>query len=756
MPDRRISTNNTHINAHIYIRTRATGSFRTADTPLVHPLRQQAARAYADAPFLSVIICTYNRRNMVLTALASLRKQTLTYAKFEVIIVDNGSSDGTYNAVQTYLHVDHASLRFTREPLRVQCLREERNGLAHARNTGLAVANGEVVVFLDDDIIAQPQFLEQLYRTYCETDADAVGGSVDLHWEAPRPYWLSDYLLDTFGLYKPLKTRSRMPTGVDFSNSCFSVRRSTLQNIGAFSPFLSKRLHMPISVEANDLCRRLRQAGYQLWYEPTAQVLHRISQARLERAFMLGRAYWQGRSEILADYADTEQYQDAEGSSLFQTLHSLLPEIGELLRIMLIHRLLLYLARKPMSERLYAAMAQSRCWGRIHQQFMLSNHAPATSTIPNVLVVRAQADDATPLALAIQRYGASCTTSIAHIPLTWLWRHRAHQEMAIGLIHLYRPGAFQTGLLQQLSLLFKLCLARYLGICITSTDAGGWWQYTHQLRGVQQRLFERCVFAHSQLIHTFVRRPEHFYADTRWRERVCFLAHPGLRGTLPALEVAANTDDTTRAAYANAQRSKARTLLGIPVSASFVYLCFAHLHTEHEVLQLIEAFSTMNALYPTTTPLAPPQLVLVGMPSGKRLSQQILQQAAYNSALHLFMQYHQKNLATYVAATDAIVMPYCTVKSAGLVDLAMLFYSYERLIIVPDLPRFYGLLPPYAKIQYIPSNILSLVQALLTAQKSMYQHTERETMALNGERGWTNYVKHMMDIYKQLLILKEV
>lgn len=747
MSGRRISANYAHINAHIYMRTRATGSFRTADTPLSNPQRQQAANAYTDTPFLSVIICTYNRRNMVLTALASLRKQTLAYAKFEVIIVDNGSSDGTYDAVQTYLQLDHL-------PLRAQCLREERNGLAHARNTGLAAANGEVVVFLDDDIIAQPQLLEQLYRTYCETDADAVGGSVALHWEAPRPYWLNDYLLDTFGLYMPLKTRSRMPTGVDFSNSCFSVRRVALQNIGAFSPFLSKRLHAPIGVEASDLCRRLRQARYQLWYEPAAQVLHRVSQARLERAFMLGRAYWQGRSEILADYADTEQYQDAEGGSFFQTLRSLLSEIGELLRIMLVYRLLLYLARKPMSERLDAAMAQSRCWGRIHQQFVLSNHAPATSTIPNMLVVRAHADDATPLARAIQHYGASCTTSIAHIPLTWLWRHRAHQEMAIGLLHLYRPGAFQSGLLQQLCLLFKLRLARYLGICITSTDAGGWWQSTHQLRGVRQRLFERCVFAHSQLIHTFVRRPEHFYAGTRWRGRVRFLAHPGLRGTLPTLEAAANTDNATRTAYADTQRGKARILLGIPVTASFVYLCFAHLHTEHEVLQLIEAFSTMNTLYPTTAPLSSPQLVLVGMPSGKRLSQQILQQAAYNSTLHLFVQYQQENLATYVAATDALVMPYCTVKSAGLAELAMLFYSYERLLIVPDLPRFYGLLPPYAKLQYIPSNVLSLAQALLTAQKSTYQHTERETLALNGERGWSNYVKHMMDIYKQLLIIK--
>ena len=55
------------------------------------------------SPRFSIILCTYNRRNLALSALASLRRQTLPYNTFEVIVVDNGSSDGTSAAVRTYV-----------------------------------------------------------------------------------------------------------------------------------------------------------------------------------------------------------------------------------------------------------------------------------------------------------------------------------------------------------------------------------------------------------------------------------------------------------------------------------------------------------------------------------------------------------------------------------------------------------------------------------------------------------------------------
>src|SRR5438094_2621868 len=88
------------------------------------------------APRLSIILCTYNRRNLVLSALASLRRQTLAYHQFEVIVIDNGSTDGTLSAVRTYVNAGVQPGRKSEETWQVQCLEEPQNGLAYARHTG--------------------------------------------------------------------------------------------------------------------------------------------------------------------------------------------------------------------------------------------------------------------------------------------------------------------------------------------------------------------------------------------------------------------------------------------------------------------------------------------------------------------------------------------------------------------------------------------------------------------------------------------
>src|SRR5579864_3142035 len=101
-------------------------------------------KAYAKAapgsktpPRLSVVLCTYNRRNLVLSTLASLRRQTLAYDQFEVIVVDNNSSDGTMGAVWAYVNAGAKAGHKREDRWQVQCLAEEQNGLAHARQKGL-------------------------------------------------------------------------------------------------------------------------------------------------------------------------------------------------------------------------------------------------------------------------------------------------------------------------------------------------------------------------------------------------------------------------------------------------------------------------------------------------------------------------------------------------------------------------------------------------------------------------------------------
>src|SRR5260370_3387456 len=253
--------------------------------------KKNAAERKKRPPRFSVVLCTYNRRNVVLATLACLRDQTFSYRDFEVIVVDNGSQDGTVNAVNSYIETKDQKRKVLEGPWRVQCLSEPKNGLAYARNAGLLAASGDIVVFIDDDTLVDPHMLENLWLAYEETGADAIGMRVTVHWDTPCPHWMIEELLVTLGHFSPSDGRLQLTAEETFASCGFSVKRSALNAINYFSPFFSKRIHVPASSEVADLCLRLHQAGYTLWYEPQALVLHRATSARLHRAVFVDRAY---------------------------------------------------------------------------------------------------------------------------------------------------------------------------------------------------------------------------------------------------------------------------------------------------------------------------------------------------------------------------------------------------------------------------------------------------------------------------------
>jgi glucosyl-dolichyl phosphate glucuronosyltransferase len=105
-------------------------------------------------PQLTIVICTYNRAALLQKALASLVVQTLPAAQFEVIVVDNNSTDDTA--------VVCAAFAAQHPTLLLRHVVETKQGLSHARNGGFAAAEAEYVTYLDDDAIAAPDFAEQI------------------------------------------------------------------------------------------------------------------------------------------------------------------------------------------------------------------------------------------------------------------------------------------------------------------------------------------------------------------------------------------------------------------------------------------------------------------------------------------------------------------------------------------------------------------------------------------------------------------
>jgi GT2 family glycosyltransferase/glycosyltransferase involved in cell wall biosynthesis len=699
--------------------------------------------AIRKAPRFSVILCTYNRRTLVLSALASLRRQTLPYDQFEVIVVDNGSSDGTLDAVRSYIGAGQHEQKQLDQTWRVQCLYEPQNGLAYARNTGLLAASGEIAVFLDDDALAAPHFLERLSIAFDRTGADAIGGRVELRWEGARPHWLSDELLELLGYFAPASPQTDVHT---FASTNFSAKIEALRAIGYFCPFISKRMDMPASIEVHDLCNRLRHAGYTLRYEPETLVEHRILQARLTRPFFVGRAYWQGRSEILMQYADPKPYEatiplTSQSLALEGQVHNAAPllraiahELRQITHMALLQRPLLRLAGRSTNEQLLAAMEQARSWGRLQQQLQFFEHAPVELSNPDVLFVCSPELDPTAelLVQSLVSQDIRCTVVHTDIPLSWLWQHRAYNRRSIGILHFHRPGALHLTHRQRQRLGFRLWLAHHLGIRVVTTDAGGWWQSARGLRFLSRRIFERKLLRHSDMILASTRQPEALYPDKRLRKRVHCLPLAGFQGHYPP----------------PVARTEALKQLGLDAQKGFTFLCLASMHTEQELLFLIEGFREVSKNRKTVSP----QLLLVGSSEGNKTAPRILQRAALNPAIHLALAAPNKeDIALYMGAVDALVLPHFAIQRSGTLETALLGLSYGHLVVAPRLPRFSGMLPPRASIFYEPGSRASLANALTKAQKLFFAISKEESPSLDAASGWQQYAQRLVKLYRQLL-----
>lgn len=694
--------------------------------------KKEARDSQGRAPRFSVVLCTYNRRNFVLATLATLRRQTIPYHDFEVIVVDNGSRDGTLQAVNSYIQASEGRRQKSEESWRVQCFTEPKNGLAYARNAGLLAASGAIVVFVDDDTLVDPHMLQNLWEAYQETGADAIGMRVGVHWDMTSPHWMVPELLSTLGYFSPDTERCQLEPTDNFASCAFSVKREILHDINYFSPFLSKRINLPSSVEVADLCQRLRQGGYTLWYEPQALVMHRATSARLRRAYFVGRSYWQGRSEIMLHYQHRRQ------ESTQDVWQEIWQELQHFARCFFLEGPLIRLANRPTTEHLLAAMEQAHSWGRLIQRLAYLEHLPSDLDMPAVLLVHAATPDTSfdLLSLTLDKQEVRYLSGQPEIPLRWLWRHRRYRDQAVGILHFYRPGAMELTRPQSQHLRFRLWLARRWGLRVVVTDTGGWWQSAQGSPFRERRLFERKLLHASHAILSSSKQPSLLYRERRLRRRVRYLPQPGFRGHYPPALA----------------REEAHQRLGIASSASFVYLCLAPLHTEREIIFLLEAFYLLTQGSRSAESQEGVCLLLVGDPVDCAFSARILRLITRDTQVHASPErFSEDDLPLYMGACDAQVLPHLAVHSAGSLASANVALSYERMAIAPDLPRFSGILPSRASVPYIPASRESLAEAMIKVQQMTFTLQGEESAALDAQQSWDGHARRLVQIYRDLL-----
>lgn len=244
------------------------------------------------------------------------------------------------------------------------------------------------------------------------------------------------------------------------------------------------------------------------------------------------------------------------------------------------------------------------------------------------------------------------------------------------------------------------------------------------------RVFERTLLRHSDIILAFTRQPDQLYPDKHLRRRVRSLTHPGFRNVYPPLP----------------KRAEAHTKLGLAQNTRYVYLCFATHQSERELLSLVDAFVELQK----KTPQQRTVLLLVG--TAHDTQHTFLQRVISNQNILLFpKEPGQQDMSLYMAASDAVVLPHFAQQTAGMLEIAMLALSFERRIVVPDLPRFRGMLPPRATAVYDPTHRSSLVHAMQEAQASEFRLKVKDRKTLEAETSWSQYAQRLVEIYKQAL-----
>jgi glycosyltransferase involved in cell wall biosynthesis len=239
----------------------------------------------------SVIICTHNRADLLQEVVSQLRAQVYPQGAFEIIVVDNGSTDHTPQVVDRLAAEPGAPVRY---------VAESRIGITFARNRGAEEAYYPYLVYIDDDCSVGPDWLQQLMNGFdLHEHVVAVGGQVLLHWDQQeKPSWFAPQLERWLAANSYLGTHSRLLAEDERIIECnMALERKAWQAAGGFlgmEQFGSQ--HMAAS-EVVYLFMQLHRQGGKIAFVPEAVVHHHVGIRT--RQWMLQRAYWQGVSDAV-------------------------------------------------------------------------------------------------------------------------------------------------------------------------------------------------------------------------------------------------------------------------------------------------------------------------------------------------------------------------------------------------------------------------------------------------------------------------
>ncbi|HME90765.1 MAG TPA: glycosyltransferase family A protein [Myxococcaceae bacterium] len=220
---------------------------------------------------LSVVIPTYNRRARLARVLDGFKGQSVDAGEFEVVLVDDGSTDGTSEWL--------AAQRF---PFRLHVVRQANGGPAAARNAGIRIAQGRILLFIDDDLVPNPDLIaEHLHMHRMESGIAVIGPLESLpHYAQP---WVAWEQAMVEAQYRAMKRGDWAPTFRQFWTANASVERERVLEVGGFDPAFLRAEDVELGV-------RLSLRGVRFRFNPAASGIHHAERS-LKSWSSVHRAY---------------------------------------------------------------------------------------------------------------------------------------------------------------------------------------------------------------------------------------------------------------------------------------------------------------------------------------------------------------------------------------------------------------------------------------------------------------------------------
>ena len=241
---------------------------------------------------VTVVICTYNRSESLSATLRSLAEMAVPPGvAWEIIVVDNNSTDDTQGVVERFAAASGLKVRY---------VFEAQQGLSHARNRGIQEAKGDIIAFTDDDVSVGKEWVAEIQKAFTRLDCLALGGRIYPTWAHSRPDWLEEegpYALQgpiiKFDLGDQTCEAKRLPFGANMA-----FKRVAFERYGLFRADLGRTNGGLMGGEETDFFHRLRQDGEKIFYVPGAYVRHPVVEERIQRSYYQSWHFDCGRTMV--------------------------------------------------------------------------------------------------------------------------------------------------------------------------------------------------------------------------------------------------------------------------------------------------------------------------------------------------------------------------------------------------------------------------------------------------------------------------